>query len=619
MKPMTSFKPLYTTLYGVIILPVITHNKVLNYPGDFNATCYSVRHGFGMGTEEYYDNFTLSDELFDTDFFDDGITINGDDYFFLELNFDSPINLDSIKLYWRPVNARALDSNQNQLIFTDIKYHDLFNDTLNIIPHTQGVWDDYWPMSDYVLFDGDITSDLVFTDQVIVRLTFQDTSISSIHITNCVVTGDYYTWDPSPSPTKSPSTEPTPFPSPSPTGRPTPSPSSSPSESPSPAPTEVPTLKVHDHATNRDEYEIEDINDTNSSNSTTIWRPISYEKWSTNIYPLSLRNESLYSFTVPTDKNKTEPYCLTCILAWPEIDATIQVQGCDDHLPNNTIPNAFYDCDDGVWILTTSASLAQFQQTYGRIEIWELDANELVYLQWRFEFQWNTSQCIWFDNTTQSHEPCDLHLLPLTASDKNTVMFQWTMPKTYADNRNAPLVVVWYDLLSIPYSIRPTLEYTPRNLTLIDVGRGTEFGVEDIWTNFKDAFIGIGIILGAFVVASSIGCCVAKEKQSKQELLLKTYNLRTAYRQDRENEIVPEMHAMKDNKFSCQRHGPWLIIVLVGRIVYMMVFTTVFFGLAFQTLNGKWFEILDRYEEFASNRTGELTAVFSRVAAHYRS
>jgi len=177
--------------------------------------------------------------------------------------------------------------------------------------------------------------------------------------------------------------------------------------------------------------------------------------------------------------------------------------------------------------------------------------------------------------------------------------------------------VVWYDLLSIPYAIRPSLDYEPSNLSLLDVGSGTEFGVADVWGTFKPALFGAALLMAVFVVVSSIACLVAEEKQSRNRLLLKTYNLRTAYRQDLDNEIVPEVHALNQSTFRCQRHGPWLLVVFVGRIVYMMLFTLSFFFLAFQALNAPWFDVLGRYEEFAANRNDELSAVSARIEAHY--
>lgn len=495
-----------TTLCGVALLPALIQCIPLAYQTDFTASCYSRSHGFA-GAQNDYSEITLQNSLFDGLANVGAITISGDDYFYLEIDFPSPIELQSIQLIWTPVGARAHRTDTNSFTFTQITFHNLFTDTFDLVPHSQAIWHPVFA-SDYILFRSNITSngiDLVVTDQVIVQLTFQNSSISTIQLLQSDVTGEHYTWSPTRSPTNSPTSEPTTFPSPSPTKTPTRPPTPSPTTSPSPAPTQSPTWRVHDHVTDRSDGNI------------------SYEKWSTNIYPLSFRNQTLLNFTVPDDK----PYCLTCVLAWPELDATIHVEGCEDHLPSSTIPNAFYDCDDGVWILTTSGSLAQWQQTYGRIEIWELDANDIEYLQWRFEFQWNTSQCIWFNESTQSHEPCDLQLLPVTSSVTNTALFQWTMPKMFADNRVAPLVVVFYDLLSIPYAMRPSLDYSPSNLTLIDVGKGSEFGVHQIWTTFKPALIGAGILMAVFVVVSIIACLVAEKKQSRDELLLKTYNLRT--------------------------------------------------------------------------------------------
>ena len=129
----------------------------------------------------------------------------------------------------------------------------------------------------------------------------------------------------------------------------------------------------------------------------------------------------------------------------------------------------------------------------------------------RFEFQWNSSQCLWYNESTNEFEDCKY--LPLTASNNNTAMFEFTMPKRYGDNRDNPLIVVWYDLLSIPYSIRPTLDYEYYNMTLMDVGKGREFGISELWNHFKPALIGAAILIASFIVISLIACLVAGEKK----------------------------------------------------------------------------------------------------------
>ena len=93
----------------------------------------------------------------------------------------------------------------------------------------------------------------------------------------------------------------------------------------------------------------------------------------------------------------------------------------------------------------------------------------------------------------------------------------------------------------------------------------------------------------------------------------------TVYRQSRDNEIVPKMHAYNQSTFRCKRHGPWLVIVFVGRLVYMAVFTLSFFFLVFQALNGQWFDVLGKYDEFAVNRNDQIATVSADIEAHYRS
>ena len=138
-------------------------------------------------------------------------------------------------------------------------------------------------------------------------------------------------------------------------------------------------------------------------------------------------------------------------------------------------------------------------------------------------------------------------------------MFEFTMPKYYSDNRNAPLIVVWYDLLSIPYSLRPKLNYQYYNITLMDVGKGQEFGINDIWYNFKNVIIAIGIFLSSIIVCAIITCLFVKKKnKNRNEYMLKTYNLRTAYHQNIENEILPKIYAQNKSKFRCKT---WSMVI----------------------------------------------------------
>ncbi len=138
-------------------------------------------------------------------------------------------------------------------------------------------------------------------------------------------------------------------------------------------------------------------------------------QYSENIYPLKERNGTTYAnFTVPGG----DPYCLTCILAWNDIDALLTVEGCPSsnasefNWPNDETPSDFYKCE-GTWRLVTTARLATWQQTYGYIEVWEVDDEGLKDLQWTFEFQWNETECVW-NNTEGQIVECDV--LPLTTN-----------------------------------------------------------------------------------------------------------------------------------------------------------------------------------------------------------
>ena len=94
--------------------------------------------------------------------------------------------------------------------------------------------------------------------------------------------------------------------------------------------------------------------------------------WSKNVFPLSLRNASVSYIDNGDVKYREEPmtystfkldpdrpFDLTAILGWSEIDATLELIGCDDYdtsfelgdhisgpLPAD---NSFYFCDNGTW------------------------------------------------------------------------------------------------------------------------------------------------------------------------------------------------------------------------------------------------------------------------------
>eukprot|EP01084_Bolivina_argentea_P118845 210820_1 len=230
----------------IILVPIKSTQFVYNT--DFTASCYSRIGGFS-GAQIDYDSSTLSTTLFDGLAIAGDITIHGSDYFFLQINFAEPIDLHSAQLIWRPINARASTTNSNAFIFTQISYFNLFNNTYDILPISQSQWDPI--VADYVLFKADIVSyDLLFTNAIIFKLTFRNSSISDIHLTLTTIAGEYYTWAPTDSPTNNPSKTPTSIPTTSPSKIPSQSPSNIPTNSPTFKPTQSPTFKVYDHKTN---------------------------------------------------------------------------------------------------------------------------------------------------------------------------------------------------------------------------------------------------------------------------------------------------------------------------------------------------------------------------------
>eukprot|EP01084_Bolivina_argentea_P176224 305001_1 len=150
---------------------------------------------------------------------------------------------------------------------------------------------------------------------------------------------------------------------------------------------------------------------------------IAYVLYSENIIDLRLRGDLTYSNYYLPDKTtfdengrvvnytngKDRSYCTTCILSSPHIDALIELKGCDYFnisILNASNPNSFYHCDTGTWLLRTSARLANWQDTYGRLEIWEVDESGLKWLKYKQEFNWWNTTC------TVDNNECDV--LPLT-------------------------------------------------------------------------------------------------------------------------------------------------------------------------------------------------------------
>lgn len=183
-------------------------------------------------------------------------------------------------------------------------------------------------------------------------------------------------------------------------------------------------------------------------------------------------------------------------------------------------------------ILKTTAALADWQDTYGRLEIWEIDDNGLKWLQWSFQFQWESRTCYFNNTETGDAELCDL--LPLTDSDDYGVYFEWTMPHRLTDTRKAPLVAVWYDLLSIPYAVRPRTDFNYTNFTWDYIETTSGFGWTELWSSFNEAIIAALVLFGCFVAVITLSAFVAPDGKKKKDFMIDTRNLRSTFRHTKE-------------------------------------------------------------------------------------
>ena len=170
-----------------------------------------------------------------------------------------------------------------------------------------------------------------------------------VFVDSLQITGEETSKFPTESPTYLPTNNPSAIPTHNPTDVPSEVPTQSPSTDPTSAPTQSPTWKSVTAATAR----------------TTGSGGDSYQLWSDNVYPLWMRvegggNMTNENYILP---NKTlnsgvvkyggdRAFCVFCILAWADIDATIELEGCDDYNKNSLDPedpDSIYWCNDGTW------------------------------------------------------------------------------------------------------------------------------------------------------------------------------------------------------------------------------------------------------------------------------
>ena len=165
------------------------------------------------------------------------------------------------------------------------------------------------------------------------------------------------------SPTTDPTTVPTSEPSYEPTTEPTKNPTSDPTRDPTTEPTLMPTEAPTWWSVEKKTERIIDPADGNVD---------SYQFHSNNVIPLSERsdyNKSAPFYILPNQVNpdgsvkpgKERPFNLTAVLAWADIDASIELEGCpqndtngnplwDWNSTNPRDPKSFYNCDNGTWL-----------------------------------------------------------------------------------------------------------------------------------------------------------------------------------------------------------------------------------------------------------------------------
>jgi hypothetical protein len=540
-------------------------------------------------------------DLFNTDLNDGHWNISAGTEAIFTINFVQPVLLRQFRAQWKPtseilgiLDANVIDAETGQM--------------LDVTGRVGSTVAQSGSNSRYVPFSA-TQNDLYVTK---FNITFA-VDLNPVRFIQFRTQGYFdYTQYPTSAPTLAPTSAPTPNPTTGPTKYPTRSPTRHPTTAPTPNPTPMPTWQFVEGKT---------LNLDSSPPNV---------QYSENIYPLILRNETYATFTVPetctTNSDgeevcKRTPYCATCILAYSEIDANLIAEGCEDAsmLPTNdasATPSDFYFCE-GTWKFASTARLVDFQQTYGRVEIWEVDERDTKWLQYSLEFQWNTSRCRWLDEETGETDKCTL--LPLTSGNNRTARIEFEMHKYPFDDRDAPFIVVWYDLLSIPYSLRPPLNYTWTNYTLMDIKEGEQFGFDDLRQDDRfivPIFVAVGLI-GLFVCIMIASCLRIGERVQKSQFMLDTRNLKEVFMHKKDWLVVPEADIVNRSRFNPFTHGPYLLVVFLARLAYMVVFTFTFFYLVFQTINKEHFDVLDQYDHFAKDRDNQLKNMSQNVEEYY--
>ena len=187
------------------------------------------------------------------------------------------------------------------------------------------------------------------------------------------------------------------------------------------------------------------------------------------------------------------------------------------------------------------------------------------------------------------------------------------------DNRQSPLIIVWRDLLNIPYSVRPSLNDTYKNISFLTVEEGRDLSVGNVLNEFSYAIYATSGLLIFFIFLMIIACYNLDNRISHTDYMLDTRNLRSTYVHSITTLIVPEGEFHERAKFEFKKHSLFLFLVIACRIVYMFIFTFTFFVLVFQYVNSRSFYVLNQYSSFANDRDDKLLNISSEIEEFYNS
>merc|ERR1719295_2241489 len=146
------------------------------------------------------------------------------------------------------------------------------------------------------------------------------------------------------------------------------------------------------------------------------------------------------------------------------------------------------------------------------------------------------------------------------------------------------------------------MDFNYTNFTWSYDNTGNDLTFADFWDSFEPAVICAFVLFGCFVCVIIFSVFAAPNRKKRKDYMLDTRNLRTTFRQTPDTIICPAEHIIARNRFSCGRHGPWLLVVLVARLMHMFIFTFTFMYMILKAINKDSWNTMTDYEAFAEER-----------------